>query len=115
MVKPNKSLTTHSDSDISESEYEERLPMIRTLYRCILSLHPAAFRLSFAEEMLSIFDEAAHTWGTASLFGDAITSLARQWLLRSGLWKWVAATIVALVPLFLAFGSFLPWDRPMHP
>ena len=87
--------------------------MFRLLYRCLIWLHPSAFRLRFKEEMLWIFDEGADAWGTASLFLDASLSLARQWLLRSGLWRWVVATILGFIPLIIAFGSFLPWDRPM--
>ena len=87
--------------------------MVRGLYRCLIRLHPAAFRLQFQEEMFWIFDQAVGTWGAASLVADAITSLSRQWLLRSGLWKWVAAGIAGIVPLIIAFGSFLPWDRPL--
>jgi len=87
--------------------------MVRSLYRCLVRLHPAPFRLQFAEEMLWIFDEAADTRGTASLFLDASVSVARQWLLRSGLWRWVVAGIGGIILLILAFGSFLPWDRPM--
>jgi hypothetical protein len=85
--------------------------MVRGLYRGLIWLHPAAFRLRFEEEMLWIFDEAANAWGTASLFSDASVSLVRQWLLRSGLWRWVVAGIAGIIPLILAFGSFLPWDR----
>ena len=33
--------------------------MVRNLYRCLVWLHPSAFRLRFEEEMLWIFDEAA--------------------------------------------------------
>ncbi len=84
--------------------------MVRGLYRCILCLHPAAFRLRFEEEMLSIFDEAAGAWGAASLFSDASISLVRRWVLRSKLWMWVVAGIAGIIPLILAFGSFLPWD-----
>jgi hypothetical protein len=78
-------------------------------------LHPAAFRLRFEEEMLWIFDEAADTWGSASLFWDALLSLVRQWLVRSGLWRWVVAGLTATVPLIIAFGPFLLPDRPIHP
>ncbi len=87
--------------------------MIRQVYRCLLWLHPAAFRQQFEEEMLWIFDEAADAWGAPSFFSDAICSLVRQWLLRSGLWIWVVADIAGIIPLIIAFGSFLPWDRPV--
>ena len=87
--------------------------MVRGLYRCLIRLHPAAFRLQFQEEMSWIFDHAVGTWGAASLVADAITSLSRQWLLRSGLCKWAAAGIAGIVLLIIAFGSFLPWDRPL--
>lgn len=87
--------------------------MIRWLYRWLVWFHPPAFRLRFEEEMLCIFDEAADKWGTASLLADASVSLVRQWVLRSGLWKWAVASIIGIIPLILAFGSFLPWDRPL--
>jgi hypothetical protein len=87
--------------------------MVRVLYRWLVWLHPPAFRLRFGEEMLWIFDRATGTWGAASLAVDACASLSRQWLLRSGLWKWAAACIAGIVSLIIAFGSFLPWDRPL--
>jgi hypothetical protein len=88
---------------------------MRFLYALLIRMHPSAFRNRFAPEMLLIFDEAAISWGAASLLRDAILSLLRQWLIRSQLWKWLLAAIVGAVPLIIAFGSFLPWDRPMHP
>jgi hypothetical protein len=87
--------------------------MIRGLYRCLVWLHPVAFRRQFEEEMLWIFDEAACAWGAVPLVADASISLGRQWLIRSGLWIWVAASIAGIVQLIIAFGSFLPWDRPI--
>ena len=87
--------------------------MIRKLYRCLVWLHPVAFRMRFEDEMLYIFDEAGDAWGMSSLLSDASVSLVRQWLLRSGLWRWVVAAIVGIIPLIIAFGSFLPWNRPM--
>jgi hypothetical protein len=84
---------------------------MRRLYRCLLGLHPAAFRRQFGEEMLWIFDEAADSCGVVSLFSDASVSLFRQWLLRSGLWIWVVAGIAGIIPLIIAFGSFLPWPK----
>lgn len=64
---------------------------MRLIYRLILCLHPPAFRREFAEEMLWIFDETAGGWPRTLLFSDALISLARQWLLRSGAWKLLAA------------------------
>jgi hypothetical protein len=39
----------------------------RWLYRCLVRLHPAVFRLRFEEEMLWIFDEALLGDGSISL------------------------------------------------
>jgi hypothetical protein len=65
--------------------------MTRTLYRCLVWLHPPAFRRQFAGEMLWIYDETARTGGVAPLFLDGFVSLERQWFLRSGYWKILAA------------------------
>jgi hypothetical protein len=40
-------------------------------------------------------------------------SLLRQWIIRSELWKWLIAGIGGVVLLLIAFGSFLPWDKPL--
>jgi hypothetical protein len=87
--------------------------MMKQVYRCLLWLHPSAFRRQFEEEMLWIFDEAVDSCGAASLFSDAGVSLIRQWLLRSELWIWVVASIVGIIPVIISFGSFLPWDSPL--
>lgn len=89
--------------------------MNRAFYRCLLRLHPRAFRLRFEDEMLWIFDEGAGAWGTWTLISDGSISLLRQRFIRSDLWKWVVAGIAGFIPLLIAFGSFLPWDRPVHP
>jgi hypothetical protein len=70
--------------------------MTRFLYRCLIGLHPRAFRERFGDEMLCVFDEAA---GTSGMFlADGVGSLARQRILRSGLWRWsVGATLTALL------------------
>jgi hypothetical protein len=88
---------------------------MRFLYALLVGLHPSSFRKRFAQEMLLIFEEAANSWGAGSLFGDAILSLLRQWIIRSELWKWVVAGIGGVVLLIIAFGSFLPWDKPVRP
>jgi hypothetical protein len=88
---------------------------MRSLYEVLLRLHPPYFRKRFSPEMLWIFEEAKSSWGAVSLFRDAIFSLVRQWLIRSELWKWLVAGIASVVPLLIAFGSFLPWDRRVLP
>ena len=88
--------------------------MTRTLYRWLIGLHPAAFRLRFEQELLWIFEESSDASGAAPLLYDAAVSLLRQWLLRSGMWKWVVGAIAGAVPLLIGFGSFL-WDWPMRP
>jgi hypothetical protein len=57
--------------------------------------------------MLSIFEEmAADRRAAASLCVDAVISLARQWLLRSGLWKVLAAIALAGLPFAaIPFGA----------
>jgi hypothetical protein len=81
--------------------------MTRTLYRCLICLHPPAFRLRFEEELLWIFDESIDESGAAPLVYDAAISLLRQWLIRSEMWKWVVGGIAGAVPLLIGFGSFL--------
>ena len=79
--------------------------MSRLLYRCLLWLHPPSFRQQFAEEMLWIFDEESKQ-ALAWRFADCLISLARQWLVRSGLWKLLPAAVGGL--LTLAAGLALP-------
>ena len=88
---------------------------MRFVYVLLIGLHPPSFRRRFSQEMLCIFEEAANSWGAGSLFCDAILSLLRQWLFRSGLWIWLVAGLASVIPLLIAFGSFLPWDKPIHP
>jgi hypothetical protein len=88
---------------------------MRFFYAFIIRLHPPSFRNRFAQEMLWIFEEAADSWGAASLFRDGILSLLRQWLIRSEFWKWLVAAIAGVVPLIIALGSFLPWHLPLRP
>jgi len=77
--------------------------MKRRLYHALVGLHPPAFRREFAPEMLWIYDEAQEERG-AALLADALLSLARQWLLRTGCWKAAAAVAVALCQVSLTVG-----------
>lgn len=87
--------------------------MIRIAYRALLWLHPPAFRRQFADEMLWIFDETRGKQAAALLFSDAPISLARQWLLRSGAWKFAVAGAGGLIQVMLVgFGFMLV--RQMH-
>jgi hypothetical protein len=89
--------------------------MNRTLYRWLICLHPPAFRLRFEQELLWIFDESSDASGAAApLLYDVAISLLRQWLMRSGIWKWVVGGIAGAVPLLIGFGSFL-FNWPMRP
>jgi D-alanyl-D-alanine carboxypeptidase len=54
----------------------------RMAYRCIVRLHPHAFRVQFGDEMIWIFEQAAETHGAFRLLVDGLVSLTRQWLLR---------------------------------
>ena len=66
-------------------------------YRSLLWLHPPRFRQRYAEEMAWIFDEAATTRERAFLVCDGFVSLARQWVVRSGMWKIALALLGALI------------------
>ena len=88
--------------------------MNRTFYRWLIRLHPPAFRERFEQEFLWIFDESAHATGAGLLMYDAVVSLLRQWLVRSGMWRWVVGGIAGGLPLVIAFGSFF-FNRPMRP
>ncbi len=69
------------------------------LYAWLLRLHPAGFRERFAAEMMLNFEEVRTSGAPASLFGDALCSLLRQWLVRSGSWKVAAAAVGATLQL----------------
>jgi hypothetical protein len=88
--------------------------MTRTLYRWLIGLHPPAFRLRFGHELLWIFDESSDAFGSAPLLSDAAISLLRQWLVRSGMWKWLLAGVAGALPVVIGFGSFL-FDWPIRP
>ena len=61
--------------------------MTRALYASLLRLHPPSFRRQFGGEMLWTFDQARVSEGTLVLLLDLFVSIARQWLMRSGVWK----------------------------
>ena len=85
--------------------------MVRSLYLCLVSLHPAGFRQRFAEEMLWIFDQSAETEGLALLIADAAVSLVPAVAHPLTNVEMGARKPCRLIPLLIAFGSFLPWDR----
>jgi hypothetical protein len=79
----------------------------RSCYRCLLGLHPAAFRTRFADEMLWIFDEVASREGVVGLFGDALLSLARQWAVR--------VAIPSEPPYLATTQGLFAWERIAAP
>jgi len=56
--------------------------IVRDVYRCLLRLHPRAFRDEYAEEMLWVFDEEARRGTPYWLLWDGARSLVRRRLLR---------------------------------
>jgi hypothetical protein len=82
----------------------------RFLYRCLLRLHPPSFQREFKDEMLLLFDELSGERGGLSLFGDALTSLTRQWVVRSFLQKLVIGEI-GLSPAQTLASELFTWDR----
>lgn len=82
----------------------------RFVYRCLLQMHPPAFRRRFATEMLWIFDEIGANNGTGRLFADGMASLARQWVLRSGISDLLAAES-ALVPVGGPHAGIFAWEH----
>jgi hypothetical protein len=89
--------------------------MMRGLYGCLIRLHPSRFKIRFQDELLEVFDEAEHEWGAWVLVAEIGTSVVRQWLVNPILWKWFVASIGGLPLLTIAYGSFLPYDRPVIP
>jgi hypothetical protein len=60
--------------------------MLRFLYQGLLRLHPPAFRMRFAEEMQSIFDQVTERSARVGLLADGFLSLLRQWSMRPEFW-----------------------------
>lgn len=71
--------------------------MIRASYRSLLWLHPPSFEEHFAEEMLWIFDLKQPNETGIMLLLDCFISLCRQWLFRSGLWKFGIGLLLNLL------------------
>ncbi len=92
----------------------------RSLYRCLVQLHPPAFRRQFAPEMLWIFDEIADHEARVELFTDALTSLARQWIVREAIQKLLIGEL-RFGPLPATGSGQFSWeriefdDRPLPP
>src|ERR1700743_2639710 len=92
----------------------------RSLYRCLVQLHPHAFRQRFASEMLWIFDEMADHDARVELFSDALVSLARQWVVREMIQKLLIGEL-RFGPLPATGSGQFSWeriefdDRPLPP
>jgi hypothetical protein len=92
----------------------------RSLYRCLVQLHPPAFRRRFAPEMLWIFDEIADHDARVELFSDALMSLARQWVVRVAIQKLLIGEL-RFGPLPATGSGQFAWeriefdDRPLPP
>jgi Ca2+-binding EF-hand superfamily protein len=82
--------------------------VIRAIYILLLRLHPGWFRRAFAEEMLWIFDQAQGTVGAMALVGDAVRSLATQWMFRSEVGDEPVAAMADRIPSFYTSESEIP-------
>jgi D-alanyl-D-alanine carboxypeptidase len=83
--------------------------LLRSLYRCLLQLHPPDFRHRFAPEMLWIYDEIADRDARLELYTDALASLMRQWVVRYAIQKLLIGEFqFAPVP---ATNARLTWER----
>jgi hypothetical protein len=85
--------------------------MLRTLYRCVLRLHPSGFRKRFEAEILSIFDHTSEGWATARLLADGLLSFLRQWTLRPEFWHECATAQQPAsdgIPSFCTLAPFRP-------
>lgn len=92
----------------------------RLIYRILIRLHPRNFRELHGDELLCIFDESAPD-ELGCLLVDGMLSFARQWVIHSSWWKFLAGAAVSTV-LVLACGysisqSFnwsLVWGAQRH-
>jgi hypothetical protein len=83
--------------------------MLRFLYGCVLRAHPVYFRRRFAEEMLSIFDQAETPTAAAGLVLDGVVSLFRQRVFRPEFGEGPRVEVSADgAPLFSTFESPRP-------
>src|SRR6266404_8515686 len=80
----------------------------RIAYRCIVQLHPQAFRSQFGEEMMWTFEQAAETHGAFRLLGVGLVSLTRQWVFRPRPWS-VAMT--EAVPCTSGETGLFAWEH----
>jgi hypothetical protein len=71
--------------------------MSRRIYQAILWLHPPHFEERFAEELLWIFDISRASENVLVLLLDGVISLCRQWLFRSGIWKFGTGVLINLI------------------
>ena len=76
--------------------------IVRTLYRFLLRLHPAAFRERFAEELLWIYDKSLPQQGSPRLCADGLLSLLRQWFQQVNFAEILIACGGAFIPPYIA-------------
>src|SRR5258708_33836510 len=80
----------------------------RMAYRCIVRLHPHAFRDQFGEEMMWTFEQAVETHGAFRLLGDGLVSLTRQWGFRPRSW---GVAMTEAVPYTSAGIELFAWEH----
>jgi hypothetical protein len=85
--------------------------LLRSIYRCLVRLHPPSFQAQFADEMLWIYAEEEERQGAVRFLADGFLSLARQWIVRCA-WKLVADSLFSDTPCHDVRYTSVPVWRP---
>jgi hypothetical protein len=84
-------------------------------YKLLLRLHPAEFRIQFADEMMLDYQTGMRDMSTAALCWDALLSLGRQWInFVSEVSKSSARGNISLIGgqyVAVSYGGLTPFDE----
>jgi imidazolonepropionase-like amidohydrolase len=83
-------------------------------YKLLLRLHPAEFRIQFADEMMLDYQTGMRDMSTSALYWDALLSLGRQWInFVSEVSKSSARGNISLIGgqyVAVSYGGLTPFD-----
>jgi hypothetical protein len=84
------------------------------VYKLLLRLHPAEFRIQFADEMMLDYQTGMRDMSTSALYWDALLSLGRQWInFVSEVSKSSARGNISLIGgqyVAVSYGGLTPFD-----